>query len=290
MGGIKSFLGLIEMLGLGAVSMRSGVRSFDVIGDIAVLRVPEELLDKAEEMAEAVMETNRHVKTVLRETGHVDGIYRTRMLEWLKGEMKTETTHREYGCIFKVDLAKVYFSPRLAYERRRLTGLVELGEVVLNMFAGVGSFSIMIARCSQASRVYSVDLNPDAARYMALNVWLNRVSSRVVVIFGEAESVVKRIFTGRVDRVLMPLPMKAYGCLEVAVKALKTGGGHIHYYDFAYAGKGDDPVSGVVRKVSEKLVGMGVDFNVDLCRVIRTVGSNWYQLVVDLSVKGAKKS
>ena len=91
------------------------------------------------------MQTHKRIKTVLRQASPVSGDFRLRKLEWIAGERKTETVHKEYGCILKVDLGKCYFSPRLSYERNRIAHQVQPGEVMVNMFAGVGSYSIVIA-------------------------------------------------------------------------------------------------------------------------------------------------
>lgn len=117
--------------------LKSLCRSYDVVGDIAVIRVPELLGRRAQDIAEAVMTINKHVKTVLRQVSPVSTDYRLRGLCWVAGEKRTETVHREHGCLFKVDLARCYFSPRLLYERRRIARQVAQGEVVVNMFSGL---------------------------------------------------------------------------------------------------------------------------------------------------------
>ncbi|MBA7599809.1 hypothetical protein ES703_06849 [subsurface metagenome] len=114
------------------------VRAFDIVGDIAVVKIPEKLLPKKQLIGQALMQVHHHVRTVLNQTTPVRGEFRTRELEVIAGEPRTETTHREGGCSFKVDLAKVYFSPRLATERLRVTKQIKPGEVVTNLFAGVG--------------------------------------------------------------------------------------------------------------------------------------------------------
>jgi len=262
------------------------VKSYDIIGDIAVLRVPEDLKPRIQTIAEAVMQTHRHVKTVLQQAGGVSGEFRLRELEWVAGEKKSETVHREFGCVLKVDLEKSYFSPRLSHERMRVARLVKPGEIVVNMFAGVGCYSIIIAKHSKVEKIYSVDVNPSAVQSMVENVRLNRVDARVVPILGDARLVVAERFRGVADRVLMPLPEKAFEYLDCALSALKSAGGCIHYYDFAHAGKGVNPVEGVEAKVKEKLSSLGVGFDFPLARVVRMTGPYWYQVVVDIHVFG----
>jgi len=268
--------------------LSSLIKSYDVIGDIAVIRVPENLRTQSRIIAEAVMQTHRHVKTVLRQASAVSGEFRLRRLEWVMGVKKTETVHREFGCVFRVDLEKSYFSPRLSHERMRIARLVKPDECVVNMFAGVGCYSIVMARHSEAEKIYSIDVNPFAIRYLRENIRLNRVDARVVPLHGDAKRVVTEKLMGVADRVLMPLPEKAYEYLDCALSALKSSGGNIHYYDFAHAGKGERPIEKVKARVSERLRGLGVRFDLPLARVVRTTGPNWYQVVVDINVLGAK--
>lgn len=260
--------------------------SFDIIGDIAVLKVPRALEDKSELIANAVMRMNKHVKTVLCQVSPVSGDYRLRELKWLCGEKRTETVHKEYGCLFKVDLAKCYFSPRLLYEHMRIAKQVKSGETIVNMFAGVGCFSIIIAKHSKPKKVYSIDINPDAVRYMRINITLNKVESIVEAIEGDSKEVIISRLRGVADRVLMLLPEKAYEYLDYALMALKPSGGIVHYYDFEHAGKGEDSIAKVAEKVSKKLLSMKVNFNVVSARIVRTVGPRWYQVVLDIFITG----
>ncbi|MEM1556890.1 MAG: class I SAM-dependent methyltransferase family protein [Candidatus Bathyarchaeia archaeon] len=262
-------------------------RSFDLIGDIAILKIPKGLEDKSELIAQAVMQINKHVKTVLRQTSPISGEYRLRELTWLCGERRTETIHKEHGCIFKVDLAKCYFSPRLLYERIRIARQVKHGEVIVNMFAGVGCFSIIIARHSKPKKVYSIDINPEAVKYMKTNIILNKVEDIVEAIEGDSKDIIISRLRGIADRVLMPLPEKAYEYLDYALMALKPSGGIIHYYDFEHAGRGEDPIIKVIGKVSRKLSSMNVKFSIPFFRVVRTVGPRWYQIVLDIFISAA---
>jgi tRNA (guanine37-N1)-methyltransferase len=259
-------------------------KSYDVVGDIAVIRVPEPLKQRDKIIAEAVMQTNKRLKAVWRQTSSVSGNFRLRGLEFVLGERKTETLHREYGCIFKVDLEKCYFSPRLSYERMRIAQQVQPGEVVLNMFAGVGCYSIVMAKHSKPEKIFSIDINPIAIQYMQENIKLNKVEEKVIPVQEDARKVIKEKLQNVADRVLMPLPEKAYEYLDYALLALKPTGGWIHYYDFEHAKKPEDPIEKIEAKVSEKLQILGVNFIVEFGRIVRTTGPNWYQAVLDIRV------
>ncbi len=231
------------------------------------------------------MKTHGKVKAVWRQSSSVSGNYRLRSLEFVLGEKSTETYYKEHGCFYKTDLRKAFFSPRLSYERMRIAELIQKNEVVLNMFSGVGCYSISIAKHSQPLKVYSVDVNPCAVTYLRENIRLNRVEKIVVPIQGDAKEVTQKQLQNVADRVLMPLPERAYQYINYAMLALKRNGGWIHYYDFEYAKKNEDPVEKVEAKLSEKMSRLCGNFQVKFGRIVRPVGPRWYQVVLDIYVK-----
>ena len=263
--------------------------SYDIVGDIAVVRIPESSKNEARLIAEALMQRHSNVKTVLRQVGGVSGDLRLRRLEWIAGERKFQTVYKEFGCVLKVDLEKCYFSPRLSHERMRIAQSVKPDETVVNMFAGVGSFSVSIARHSKARKVYSIDVNPIAVKLMKENARLNRVESKLVFIEADAKDVVAKHLRSVADRVIMPLPEKAFAYLDYAVMALKPSGGWIHYYDSEHAFKNEDPVERAKAKVDRKLRKLGVGFKFSSGQVVRSTGPNWYQFVLDIQVRRKMK-
>jgi len=256
--------------------------SYDIIGNIAIIRLPEKARRHCAAIAEAVMNIHKNVKTVLAQVGAVQGDFRLRTLEHLAGEDRTNTVHRESGCLFSVDVEKCYFSPRLHNERMRIAKQVRSEEVVVNMFAGVGCFSILIAKHSDVAKVYSMDINPVAFQRMSENVRVNGVYGRVIPILGDAKEVIEKRLCHMADRVLMPLPEKASEYLPHAMLALKKHGGMIHYYDFEHAMKNENPVQKVTLKVVAKLESFDIGFNIVLGRIVRSTGPNWYQVALDI--------
>jgi len=260
------------------------VKSFDVVGDIAVIKVPPSpgLMEGRFKLAERLLEELGRVRVVLRQASPHEGDYRLRRLEWLAGEPRTLTTHNEHGCSFKVDLAKVYFTPRLSYERLRVAKLAREGEVAFNMFAGVGCFSIMLAKLKRVE-VVSVDLNLDAARLMAENVKINKVHSLVHVIHGDSRLLGSAGEGGWADRVLMPLPLKSLDFLDAAVHAAKLGG-VIHFYG-EHRGLKAEAVEGVWLRVERKAKEMGVKLRLLSGRVVREVAPRTFQVALDLAIE-----
>jgi len=211
-------------------------KSVDIIGDVGIVELPSELQAHEATIGDALLRTNKKLRTILAKAGPVTTDKRLRDLRVIAGSGNTETTHREFGSVFRVDVTKAYFSPRLSYEHRRVASQVQDNETVIDLFAGVGPFSIQIAKRKQSVHVYAIDVNEDAIRYLRENVRLNRVDDRVTVLSGDARAVVRSELAGRGDRIIMNLPVQAAEYVDVACLALKPAGGVIHYYTF-----GSDP-------------------------------------------------
>jgi len=258
--------------------------AFDIIGDIAIIKLPGISAASAQSIAATIMAVHRNVATVLAQTSPVTGDFRLRPLVYLRGENKTSTIHREFGCLFSVDIAHCYFSPRLSNERHRIATMIKPQENIVNMFAGAGCFSILIAKKANPAKVYSIDINPAAILYMKENIRLNRVCDRVISLQGDAKEIINGRLQSMADRVLMPLPEKALQYLTCAVSALKGSGGWIHYYDFAHATKTENSVEKTKLKAAEELNRLNVEFSFPSSRVIRTIGPNWHQVVLDIKV------
>ena len=275
---------LKEKLALPAEQISQVYNAFDIIGNIIIIKTPPNSSVDMETIAKQIMQVHKNVKTVFVQTSAIRGDFRVRELRLLAGEGNTTTRYKESGCIFAVDVENCYFSPRLLHERKRIASLVKPGEVVVNMFSGVGCFSIIIAKTVPKTKIYSIDVNPTAFEYMQQNVKLNRVYGKVTPLLGDAKNVVQSKLQGVADRVLMPLPEKALEYLPVAVSALKKEGGWIHYYDFQHATGNEDPIEKTKSKVAQKLETIGVGYKFTHSRVVRRTGPNWYQTVVDIKL------
>ena len=141
--------------------------SFDTIGDIVILEIPDNLEDKKYEIGDAVLKFTKR-KSVYMKKSAVKGTTRVRELEFLAGEDNPVTIHKEHGVRLKLDVSKVYFSPRLATERKRIMENVCEGEKILDMFCGIGPFPIVIARNKQVD-ITAVDINNELFHHLQLN-------------------------------------------------------------------------------------------------------------------------
>ena len=258
--------------------------SFDIVGDIAITKLPKPSLEVACVVAEAILNCNRGVKTILVQESGIDGDYRLRKLTCVGGEEKTRTVHKEHGCTFAVDVGTCYFSPRLSGERLRIAKIVQPGETVVNMFAGVGCFSILIAKNVPTAKVYSIDINPKAFEFMQENVVANHLVGQVFPLLGDAKTQIEAQLCGVADRVLMPLPEKALEYLPCAVSALKTTGGWLHVHLFEHSKKIECAIENGEARIAGVLGSMDVSFEFGVAREVRSIGPNWSQIVVDVRV------
>jgi tRNA (guanine37-N1)-methyltransferase len=210
-------------------------RAIDFVGNIAIIELLPELEHHKVFIGEAILKLHKNVQTVLAKVGAVSGVYRLREFNVIAGKPRTDTVHKEYGCKYHVDLARAYFSPRLSNEHSRVASLVKEGETVVDLFTGVGPFSILIARTHENVKVYAVDMNPHAVEFLKKNIRLNKVYGKVYPFLGDAKQIVSQSLSGVADRVIMNLPERSMEFVDAACKAIKPTGGNIHFYSFASA-------------------------------------------------------
>jgi tRNA (guanine37-N1)-methyltransferase len=256
--------------------------AFDQIGSIVIIKIPDALLPKKLVIAQAILENIKTAKSVFAQVSAVQGDFRVRDLEFLAGENTTLTEYKEHGCRFRVDVAKAYFSPRLSTERQRIAEMVQDNEIIVNMFAGVGTYSIVIAKANRTCKVYSIDSNDAAAELCTINAKLNKVHDRVESIAGDAAKVIKDRLARTADRVLMPLPERAKEFVDDAVLALKPGGGIIHY--FAHVRAENKKSSQDAGLADAREAFSKYDYAIKCIRTVREVGPRFYQVVADVSV------
>jgi tRNA (guanine37-N1)-methyltransferase len=252
--------------------LSSGV---DTVGDIAIVRLSGFTPAEKRKVAREIIEETKNVRVVMEQEGGIEGDYRLRTLKHLAGERRTLTVHRENGCSFKVDVARAYFSPRLSTERLRVANQVKREERVLNMFAGVGPFSVLIAKLSGA-KVVSCELNHLAAELHRENVRANGVEGLVTVVEGDAMALPQDV-EGRFHRILMPHPSEADRFLPVALEMARKRG-RVHYYRHLL-GRDEGEARAALRSELTPLLPRGSRYEV---RRVRNVGPRWIEMAADI--------
>jgi len=260
--------------------LESVVKSFDVVGDIAIIEIPRELEKKEKLVANSLLSVHRNVRSVYKKLGPMEGVYRTRKLKFLAGEKKTITEYRENGCRFRLDVAKVYFTPRLSFERKRIAEQVKPGEKILAMFAGVGPFPIVIAKMQPNVKISAIELNPDAFKYMEENTRLNRMQEIITPLLGDVKDIIPKKFVDSADRILMPLPRGAEKFLGESFLAAKRNC-ISHFYQFASE---KNPFEDAEKLVVDEARISGRKAEVIGRRVVRPFAPGVVQIVIDFRV------
>jgi len=221
-------------------------KSFDIIGDIALVTFDkfDQINDNKNhefkyEIAKAIVDFNKNVKTIYEKKSEIKGKYRLRELVLLFGDNKSETIHKENNCVFRLDIKNTYFTPRLVYERRRIaSGKIKENELIVDMFAGVGTFSIQIA-LNKNVKIYAFDINPIAYRYLNENINLNKLKGKILPSNIDVKHLLKKtnelgkFLFHKADRIIMNLPKSSIEFLDVACFLMKESGGILHFYQFS---------------------------------------------------------
>lgn len=240
-----------------------------VIGDILVIK---ENVENPEKLLKTPC-VNRIVKL-----GRISGLKREPDVEVIVGE-GTETIHRENKCKFKLDVSRIMWSKGNTTERKRMSLIVEDGETVVDMFAGIGYFSIPIAVHSNPAKIYSIEINPVSHGYLCENVHLNDVEGIVDPILGNCREVAP---SDVADRVIMGYIGNTNEYLNVAMDVLKEGG-IIHYHESV-----PDKLKFIrpIDRISESAIGAGRELvEVTNKRIIKPYSPGVYHVVVDARIK-----
>jgi tRNA (guanine37-N1)-methyltransferase len=246
--------------------------SYERLGDIVI--VDEDDPDRAADVAEAVTASDLPVATVLNRASEVKGDLRVRDWEVLAGD-GTDTVHREYGFEYRLDVAEVFFSPRLATERHRVTEQATAGERAVDMFAGVGPFVVPFA--AAGADAVGIDLNPAAVRFLRENAERNGVADRVTAVGGDVREVAPE-FAGEADRLVMNLPHSADAFLDAAA-TLAGEDCVLHYYDIQHE---DDPFGPGEAAVREAFEAEGHDVSVLTRHVVRSYAPHELNVCLDV--------
>jgi len=256
------------------------IPKYEIIGDIAI--IDKDIFEKKnckidnKTVANAILKVHPNIKTVLNTLTHVIGEYRTREFEVIAGEKRYDTVHKEYGCQYMVDLSKVYFTPRLSTERMRVLSYIHKDDMVVDMFAGVGPYSILIAK-KKGTKVIAIDKNSYAIEFLKKNAILNSVE--LDIIEGDAKKIAN-MFLNSANHVIMNLPHNANEFLDAAIKMIKKGG-TIHYYDITY---GDNLFNGSIEIIKNAADKINRLIEVIDRKIVRSYSPNQYNVCIEVKI------
>jgi|Deesub1362A_J573_1020465.scaffolds.fasta_scaffold00166_50 tRNA wybutosine-synthesizing protein 2 len=262
---------LVREFGKKAENIRGG---WEVIGDILIIDLPKELEDEKYLVGEKLRNLFPRINSVVIRRGIV-GDYRKPMIELISGT-KTNTIHKENYCYFKIDVSRVMFCAGNMDERRRMAFISNSDEVVVDMFAGIGQFTVPMAKHSKPKKIYAIEKNPSAFEFLKENIRLNKLNN-VAPILGDCRLVCPQNIA---DRVIMGYFFDPHEYLPTAVKALREGG-IIHYHFLSTK----DKITDKWRQTKVHIKRLGSKVSLNDKRIVKSYAPKIWHVVFDLEVK-----
>ncbi len=250
---------------------------YQIIGKILLIKLKPKLIRHKKIIGKTVLELFPYVHTVclMKDIG---GVERKPKIEIIAGCKNTQTLHKEHGCQFLIDVSKLMWSQGNKEERLRLVKLVKLNETIVDMFAGIGYFSIFIAKYSKPKKIYAIDINPEAIEYLRKNIWMNNVENKIEILQGDCRKF-SNLLENSADRIIMGYLFNTEKFLLYALKIAKANA-FIHLHRTV---KIED-----IEKIKEKIVEIGKKNN---CKIkiinmikVKSYAPKIWHVVFDLKI------
>ncbi len=259
-------------------------RGFQIVGKKIIIKLNERLLEKKLIIGDAYLQFLPKMKSVYLNAGRVKGQFRKpEKIEFIAGENDPEVYHREHNVIYKFDITKVMFSKGNINERRYLAQLVGDGEIIVDMFAGIGYFSLSIAKNAQPAKIYSIELNPVSYEYLVENVKINQLQDIIIPIQGDCKKVVIELSNSgiKADRVIMGVFPAPKDYIKEALTLMKDSGTIYHYEGVA---KKEDGYL-LFDEFQDRAETPGIICQLLSKRIVKSYGPHLFHIVCDILVK-----
>lgn len=253
-------------------------RSYQIVGKILLLKLKPELLKHRKLVGAAIMEILPYIQTVCLQK-QISDIERKPEVEVIAGEKSFITLHKEGGCLFEIDISKSMFSKGNKAEKMRLASLIKPGETVIDMFAGIGYWTIPVAKATKAKKAFAIDINGEAADFLWKNVCLNNVSMKVDILKGDCRNF-PYLLENTADRIIMGYIFETEKFLPAALKMAKDGC-MIHFHRNVEMEK----VGDVKKLVAEIAKNNGCEIQVVTAVKVKSYAPKIWHVVMDLRVR-----
>jgi len=256
--------------------------SYQKIGDIVIVNLKEDVEKYDKKIGKIILENIPNTQTVCRRTDYITGKFREPNIKVIAGDKNTETIHKEHGIEYKLDVAKVMFSKGNLNERKRLIDQVSEGETIVDMFAGIGYFSLGLAKFSEAKKIYAIEFNPDSYHYLWENIKLNQVRDKIIPMFGDCREECESLSKSEriADRILMGLLPSPKEYLDSAMKIIKPRG-IIHYHSTLGKEEGYEKLMMEINDVSLKY---GLQAELINSKEVKSYAPNVNHIVLDVKI------
>ena len=258
---------------------------YQIIGDILLLNLKTALLPHQETIAKGILEILPSIHTVYLHTGGVKGQFREpNQIQFIAGERKSVTQHVENHVIFEFDIEKIMFSKGNINERgKNLPKLVQPGEIIVDMFAGIGYFSIPMAIHARPSQIYSIEMNPTSYGFLQRNIQLNKVGTIITPLLGNCKDIVPKLAKDGIvaDRIVMGLLPAPKEYLPTALQLTHSGKKTILHYEGVAIRRDVEPLFQDVREACDKA---GRSPTLREWRIVKNYGPFKYHSVLDCEV------
>ena len=231
-------------------------KGYQKIGDIIILNLNDGLNKVSNKIGDAVLDVC-NVRSVCNKLGGVIGELRKPQIKVIAGSEDTEVSHFENGVYFVFDVSKIMFAKGNVAERGRLPKQVKMSETIVDMFTGIGYFTIPIAKLARPTKIYAIELNPDSVKYLKKTLEKNKLHN-VEVFEGDSRQIVEKLVEEGVkaDRVLLGYLPPPIGFVSYAMKIIKKGG-MIHYDDLVRVDNKDKDIQKTIDMFKEEAFKAG---------------------------------
>lgn len=254
-------------------------RRLRILGHVAILWLDPRIDQFKSQIGQAVLEFDSKIQSVLSRTAAISGPFRQPALELIAGTNQTETAFKENHVIFHLDPMKVMFSLGNKGERLRMSKM-GTNEFVVDMFAGVGQFSLPMAVHARSQKIHAIEWNPDAYHYLKKNIKVNKVSEIVEPHFGDAGLIATGIAQGKADRVLMGLIQGTTKYLKQGISCLRPNG-IIHIHEIGPKG---DMVTEIISGLRKTAHSMNRKIKPISTHTIKTYNPQYNHFVIDVQI------